>query len=371
MKSRLSGLLFTFVLLLSLAACSPGGGEVGDAGRGAAAGQPDSATATPAAAADTIATAVAAGIAATLDAQATTDAAVAITPDAQPTAAPASPSPAPPTATATATATTTPSPTATITASPTPCQWALTADLNAFVRRGPGTNYDELGALQAGETVTIIGRDASSSWWVIPFGGRDGWVADSVVSVNECPVDVPVITPPATPTPTTTPTPLPTATPAFNPSPLIAEVELTIKRDIDYPSTGHCQKAIPFHVTGLVSDASGIDVVSIFWTIQDYVHEDFRDPERQIYRPVGERETEISRMVLVADLDPTGQGLVGRYEHEFIAPKPQEYAVDGGPGNDTDYLFRWVSWYILARDKTNKLSFYYGQTQQMITCLYQ
>ena len=103
---------------------------------------------------------------------------------------------------------TTPSPTATITASPTPCQWALTADLNAFVRRGPGTNYDELGALQAGETVAIISRDVTSSWWVIPFGGRDGWVADSVVSVNECPSDVPVSTPPATSTPTTTPTPV-------------------------------------------------------------------------------------------------------------------------------------------------------------------
>ncbi len=367
MRSRLSGLLFTFVLLLFLAACGPGGGE---AGRGVAAGQPDGATATPAAAADTMATAVAAGIAATLDAQATADAAVVITPDAQPTAAPASPSAAPPTATATATTTATPSPTATITASPTPCQWALTADLNAFVRQGPGTNYDELGALQAGETVAIISRDASSSWWVIPFGGRDGWVADSVVSVNECPSDVPVSTPPATSTPTTTPTPLPTATSAYNPPPLIAEVEIVRDDDVFYPSSGHCQRGTQFTVNGLVSDASGIEMVSIHWRFQDYVYEDIRGPEQEIYWAVGEVENGNSSMNLAVDLDPTGQSFVGRYEQSFLIPRPQEYVIDG-PGNDSDYLFRWVFWSIWARDKMGKLAIYEGRSQKMITCLYQ
>lgn len=243
-------------------------------------------------------------------------------------------------------------------------------DLNAYIRQGPGEVYDIIGSLQAGDVVAIVGRDATASWWVIDFGGRAGWVADSVVSVNECPEALPVVTPPATPTPTTTPTPLPTATPAFNPPPLIAEVEITRDDNVDYPSSGHCHRATRFTVTGLVSDASGIDVVSIYWVARDHAFEDIRGPEQSIHWPVGESISDISRMNLVADLDPTGQSLVGRYELEFLVPRPQEYVIDGGANNDADYVFRLVSWSILARDKTGRVTVYQGQTQRQITCLH-
>jgi hypothetical protein len=46
---------------------------------------------------------------------------------------------------------------------------AVTVDVNLNVRTGPGTNYPRLGALAAGTSVDIIGRNANSSWWQIPY----------------------------------------------------------------------------------------------------------------------------------------------------------------------------------------------------------
>jgi hypothetical protein len=86
------------------------------------------------------------------------------------------------------------------------------------VRAGPGTDYAVIGALPAGESCDIIGRNADSSWWQIRCAdGSIGWVSDGVVNVSGDTSSVPVINvappPPRPATPTPLPPPPATATP--------------------------------------------------------------------------------------------------------------------------------------------------------------
>jgi uncharacterized protein YgiM (DUF1202 family) len=91
----------------------------------------------------------------------------------------------------------------------------VTANVNANVRGGPGTNYGVVGALQAGENARVSGRNADSSWWQIEFQGGVGWIANVVVTANAPAHQAPVVGAPAPP-PTNTPaaTAAPTNTPA-------------------------------------------------------------------------------------------------------------------------------------------------------------
>jgi uncharacterized protein YraI len=79
-----------------------------------------------------------------------------------------SPTPAPPTATATT----------------QPVAGTLTIRVN--VRSGPGTTYDSLGLLEAGEKVQIMARDLSGAWYQIVYPHAAdglGWVAAQYVQV--------------------------------------------------------------------------------------------------------------------------------------------------------------------------------------------
>lgn len=263
MRNRLSGLLFMLWLVSLLAACSPAAGEAGDAGPttpalaaaeatstapaattplvsaqvttpvAATASVSSPATALPAATdsppdSEAVQAAIDAGVGATVGAQATIDAVVAATVAAQAAAQTAAATPAPPTATPTAPPTVAPAATATAAPTATICQLTLTATLNAFVRQGPSVEYAELGALRSGESATVIGRDASFSWWVIPFNGGHGWVSGQVVALSDCanyPGEVP-----APPLPTAVPTatlpPPPTATAAPPPAAALVVIDL-------------------------------------------------------------------------------------------------------------------------------------------------
>ena len=70
------------------------------------------------------------------------------------------------------------------TATRAPVEGTLTIQVN--VRSGPGTGYDSLGLLNAGEKVQITVRDSESKWYRILYpaasGGR-GWVAAQFVQV--------------------------------------------------------------------------------------------------------------------------------------------------------------------------------------------
>lgn len=107
---------------------------------------------------------------------------------------------------ATPTQETTPTVTATITVTPILTPF-ITTDVNSNVRGGPGTVYDIHGVLLQGQTADIVGRNNSSTWWVIAFeagpGGK-GWISDSIVTVSGDTSNVPIVVAPPTPTPSPT-----------------------------------------------------------------------------------------------------------------------------------------------------------------------
>ena len=55
------------------------------------------------------------------------------------------------------------------------------------VRKGPGTSFDAVGTLNAKESVTLIGKDASETWLQIQYSGAPdgkGWIAAAYVQVT-------------------------------------------------------------------------------------------------------------------------------------------------------------------------------------------
>lgn len=93
----------------------------------------------------------------------------------------------------------------------------VTANRNANVRRGDGTNYDIVGSLNTGDTANIVGISSFGSGWYyieLPNGGR-GWIAPSVVTVLGDLRNVPRVAPPPPPA-TATPTPPPTPVSSIN-----------------------------------------------------------------------------------------------------------------------------------------------------------
>ena len=147
-----------------------------------------------------------------------------------PTAVPPTPIPSPvppsPTAAPTATPTTepptvTPQP-PTITPTPEPQQPRAVADSDVNLRGGPGKAYPVVGKLLAGQEVEILSRNASGDWWQLAWpGGKQAWVAGTVVQIVG-PIDTVAVAknipaPPVQPTRAPQPTAAPKA-PA-NPQP--------------------------------------------------------------------------------------------------------------------------------------------------------
>lgn len=97
-----------------------------------------------------------------------------------------------------------------------------TSGVNVNVRGGPGTEYDIIGSLFAGTSLMVTGQNSTGTWFVVNYNNGQGWVANSVVTLEgPCSNLLPVAAPP-TPTPgppTLVPTPLP---PASTPLPEIS-----------------------------------------------------------------------------------------------------------------------------------------------------
>ena len=116
---------------------------------------------------------------------------------------PTSPSPTLPSPTA---ATTSPSPTPT---TATPITVTVITDTNVF--NGPGTDYEVVGSLKAGDNADVLGRNADSSWWQIRFKGGKAWIADAVVDANPEAYKLSVVSAPSLRTGSPTPSALPDA----------------------------------------------------------------------------------------------------------------------------------------------------------------
>ncbi len=124
--------------------------------------------------------------------------------------------------TAVPTATLEPSPTA-VPPTPTPAAPKLTANQNVNVRSGPGTNYTLIGALSAGQSFEIIGKNPTGDWYQFDFNGRTGWVRQDFVTVSGDSGAIKVaqnIPPPPPTVPPPTPTPVPPTAPPPPPAPV-------------------------------------------------------------------------------------------------------------------------------------------------------
>jgi uncharacterized protein YraI len=88
---------------------------------------------------------------------------------------------------ATATPTPEPTPESTPTPAPTPTPDFATVNSNATVnlRSGPGTAFNQVGQLNAGESARIVGKSQDGSWWEIERpDGATAWVVARLVDTN-------------------------------------------------------------------------------------------------------------------------------------------------------------------------------------------
>lgn len=98
------------------------------------------------------------------------------------------------------------------------------------VRSGPGSDYEKVGVLLAGQSVVAKGRSPKGEWILVDYPGIQGgvaWVYSIYVSIPSG--ELPVVEPPATPTPRYTATidptlaarfivtPIPSRAPTFTP----------------------------------------------------------------------------------------------------------------------------------------------------------
>ena len=111
-----------------------------------------------------------------------------------------------------ATVTPTPLP-ATITPTPFP-QVKITQQMN--VRSGPGTSYEVLGAMLAGDVYRVTASTTARDWWQVDYQGQTGWVYAPLV--NAVSVDSIAVASLIPPSPTPVPPPPPTQTPAPPPA---------------------------------------------------------------------------------------------------------------------------------------------------------
>jgi hypothetical protein len=100
----------------------------------------------------------------------------------------------------------------------------FTANSTVNVRNGPGTNYNAIGALAAGQGFDITGKNAAGSWLQFDYNGRPGWVSADLVTVSGDAGSVqvaqnipppPTARPTARPQPTTPPQPTAPAAPQY------------------------------------------------------------------------------------------------------------------------------------------------------------
>lgn len=101
-----------------------------------------------------------------------------------------------------------------------PAQSGATASRNANLRAGPGTGFAVVGSVAQGDALTVIGRNAETTWYEIEDAtGEGGWIAAFLVT--NAPEDLPVSAAetPATETPATETPATEASAPAATPAP--------------------------------------------------------------------------------------------------------------------------------------------------------
>ena len=123
---------------------------------------------------------------------------------------------------------------------------------DAACRAGPGTVYEILGYVAAGQSALTYGTDLEGDWWWIqsPDGSRRCWISNLLVSFQGDLPEVPILTPaptPLEPLATTTedpppppppPPPAPTATFTLVPPPPGPTFTPTQAGTLEFPECG-------------------------------------------------------------------------------------------------------------------------------------
>lgn len=149
----------------------------------------------------------------------------------------------------------------------------LSGDELINVRSGPGTLYDIVGVLLAGQEVPALGVSAGGDWVLVEYPGipeGSGWVYSSLISLSAGELEI--VEPPPTPTPQTTSTINPTLAAQFVVTPASTQLPTytaappqTVPTYEDEVSSGISQH-IPIGLIILVIGGLGglIAVISIF-----------------------------------------------------------------------------------------------------------
>ena len=58
----------------------------------------------------------------------------------------------------------------------------INIDIGVNVRSGPGTDYDIIGGISYGSSVTITGQ--SGNWYIINYNGRTGYISADYVTIS-------------------------------------------------------------------------------------------------------------------------------------------------------------------------------------------
>ena len=106
-----------------------------------------------------------------------------------------------------------PTPSDTPTPTEIPPVIGIIASINTVnVREGPGVSFSAFEALRPGTQVEVLGQDVEGSWLNIQLeDGREGWVAATLVRLQETPTPLPSLTPSPDLTALAQGTPLPTS----------------------------------------------------------------------------------------------------------------------------------------------------------------
>ena len=115
------------------------------------------------------------------------------------------------------------------------------------VRRGPGTEYVTLAAIESGATYTPSGRNEAGDWWqVCCFEGEPGWLYSPLVEVtNGELVAIAADIPPAP-----TATPAPAAVEESAPEPVAEAPAEAIAPPADSRTVGSFDPAAQYHIVG-------------------------------------------------------------------------------------------------------------------------
>lgn len=115
----------------------------------------------------------------------------------------------------------------------------FTVDTAANCRFGPSTAYSIITSYPVGTTLTIIGRNSNSSWWLIQVSASQScWISGVTGHTSGDTSSVPVVAGPPLP-PTATPTPTSVPAPSGDNSPPILSGPVAVYTDIYYP-TANC-----------------------------------------------------------------------------------------------------------------------------------